>query len=62
MHIDGKRCDVHAQVHQLTGYSAHADQQGLVDWVKSMGDMPGEIRLVHGEDGAKRVLGKVLGI
>jgi len=62
VHIDGKRCDVHARVHQLTGYSAHADQQGLVDWVKSMGDMPGEIHLVHGEEGAKRALGKVLGI
>lgn len=61
VHIEGLRHDVRARVHQLTGYSAHADQQGLVDWVKSMGDMPGEIRLVHGEEGAKRALGKVLG-
>jgi len=27
-----------------------------------MGEMPGEIHLVHGEEGAKRALGKVLGI
>jgi predicted metal-dependent RNase len=27
----------------------HADQQTLCDWVKSMSEPPGEIRLVHGE-------------
>jgi predicted metal-dependent RNase len=45
-----------AAIHRLTGYSAHADQQNLCDWVKSMPEPPGEIRLVHGEPEAQRTL------
>jgi metallo-beta-lactamase family protein len=60
VYLDGERRDIHARVHQLTGYSAHADQRGLVEWVRAMGEMPKEIRLVHGEEGAKRGLLDVL--
>jgi metallo-beta-lactamase family protein len=60
VYVDGERRDIHARVHQLTGYSAHADQRGLVEWVRAMGELPKEIRLVHGEEGAKRELGGVL--
>lgn len=49
-------------VHTLSGYSAHADQAGLVDWVMSMGEVPKEIRLVHGEVNARKILAKALGI
>lgn len=62
MHIDGNRVDIRAKVHRLTGYSAHADQKGLVDWVKGMGEKPVEIRLVHGEEDGKRGLGCVTGL
>lgn len=41
VHIDGDRVDIRAKVHRLTGYSAHADQQGLVDWVHGMGGQAG---------------------
>jgi metallo-beta-lactamase family protein len=58
--IDGERHDIHARIHALTGYSAHADQQGLVAWVRGMGEMPKEIRLVHGEESAKRGLSDAL--
>jgi metallo-beta-lactamase family protein len=60
VYLDGERRDIHARVHQLTGYSAHADQRGLAEWVRAMGEMPKEIRLVHGEEGAKRGLLDVL--
>ncbi|WP_321417393.1 MBL fold metallo-hydrolase [uncultured Desulfobacter sp.] len=53
---------VQARVHRLSGYSAHADQAELVDWVRSMGEAPKEIRLVHGEAGARKALAKALGI
>jgi metallo-beta-lactamase family protein len=43
------RTPAKAAIHRLSGYSAHADQQTLCDWVKSMPEPPGEIRLVHGE-------------
>lgn len=62
MHIDEDRVNIMAKVHRLTGYSAHADQKGLVDWVKGMGDTPGEIRLVHGEEEGKKGLARALGI
>ncbi len=55
-----KRVPVKAGVYSLSGYSAHADQKGLVDWVKSMPEPPEEIRLVYGEDDARRALAGVL--
>lgn len=54
--LDGKRYDIKAEVHQLSGYSAHADQSDLIRFVEGMKEKPGMIRLVHGEDDAKRVL------
>ena len=43
-----------------TGYSAHADQNMLVSWVKSMPSPPKEIRLVHGEYKARNALAQKL--
>lgn len=54
--LDGKRFDIRARVETIGGYSAHADQQGLVNFVKGMKHKPREIRLVHGHAGAKRAL------
>ena len=51
-----KQLPVKAGIHTLTAYSAHADQQMLVDWVRAMPEPPKEIRLVHGEDAARRAL------
>ena len=47
-------------MHTLTGYSAHADQKGLVDWIASMDQKPGKIKLVHGETPARQALAEVL--
>jgi len=58
--FDGKRYDIRAGVHSIGGYSAHADQAGLVAFVTAMEEWPGEIRLVHGEEGAKNALQQVL--
>jgi len=43
------RSPAKAAIHRMTGYSAHADQQTLCNWVASMPKPPDEIRLVHGE-------------
>ena len=40
----------------LCGYSAHADQKDLVNFVKRMRVRPSKIRIVHGDDGAKLAL------
>ncbi|MGM0767034.1 MAG: MBL fold metallo-hydrolase RNA specificity domain-containing protein [Pseudomonadota bacterium] len=54
--LDGERHDIRAQVHQVGGYSAHAGQADLVRFVEGMGQKPSEIRIVHGDPGAKRAL------
>lgn len=58
--LDGEMHTVRAGVSTLGGYSAHADQQGLVEFVLGIPSWPGEIRLVHGESGAKNALRKRL--
>ncbi len=58
--LDGLRIPIRARVHTLTGYSAHADQKGLIDWVARMERKPDRITLVHGEDHARQALAKQL--
>ena len=54
--MDGECYAIRAGIHQLSGYSAHADQAGLVNFVKGMRGKPSEIRIVHGDQDAKQVL------
>jgi len=54
--LDGRSYPIRANVHTLGGYSAHADQKNLLDYVQQMPHPPGEIVLVHGEPDAKRAL------
>lgn len=54
--LDGERYAIRAGVHTLGGYSAHADRNGLLGFVRRMRRKPREIRLVHGDEAAKRVL------
>ncbi len=58
--LDGERKTIKARVHTLSGYSAHADQKGLIDWIESMPDKPGAVKLVHGETQARGALAEVL--
>ena len=57
-----KQTPVKAGIHTLTGYSAHADQNTLVNWVKSMPEPPAQIHLVHGESSARKALSIKLGL
>ncbi|PKM33511.1 MAG: MBL fold hydrolase [Gammaproteobacteria bacterium HGW-Gammaproteobacteria-12] len=58
--FDGQRYDIRAQVHTIGGYSAHADQKGLVSFVTRMTHWPSEVRIVHGELDAKQQFSTVL--
>ncbi len=58
--LDGARYTIRAGVHTLSGYSAHADQYNLINFIKRMRKPPREIRLVHGDERAKQVLKKSL--
>lgn len=54
--IEGKRIDIKAKVHTISGYSAHADQNGLINFVKRMRHQPKHIKIVHGDESAKQSL------
>lgn len=54
--LDGKKFTIRADVHHLTGYSAHGDQEDLIDFVEGFQTGPKQIRLVHGEYQAKKTL------
>lgn len=58
--LDLEQFSIHAGVTTIGGYIAHADQQGLVDFVTGMNYWPAEVRLVHGEAQPKKVLKNVL--
>lgn len=54
--LDGERFDIRARIHQVGGYSAHAGQSDLVRFVSGIEPPPSEIRIVHGDTGAKELL------
>jgi metallo-beta-lactamase family protein len=54
--LDEQKFIIQAQVHTLSGYSAHAGQKDLLNFVKRMRKPPKEIRIVHGDSLAKQVL------
>lgn len=58
VYIDGNRIDIKAKVHSISGYSAHADQRGLINFVKRMRHKPQHIKIVHGDEYAKEALAK----
>jgi len=55
LHLWGERIQVNAKVHTVGGFSAHADQQGLITWYQQFSDKP-QLVLVHGEEEAQKVL------
>lgn len=47
--IHGEEVAVEAQIEQISGYSGHADQKGLLDWMSSIQELGGNVFVVHGE-------------
>ena len=58
--IDGERVQIRAGIHSLSGYSAHADRDDLTRFVTRMRHLPGEVRLVHGEDSVRAAFARHL--
>ncbi|MBK5214346.1 MAG: MBL fold metallo-hydrolase [Flavobacteriaceae bacterium] len=52
----GKQYPVKAEIHHIESLSAHADQQGLLDWTSNIKNKPEETFLIHGEPTAQDVL------
>jgi metallo-beta-lactamase family protein len=51
VHILGEEIAVRAGVYTINGFSAHADQKELLEWISSFTSMP-EVFIVHGEENA----------
>jgi metallo-beta-lactamase family protein len=58
--LDGEHFDIRAQVHTISGYSAHADQAGLIGFVRNMKRKPRQVWLVHGDPEASAALAERL--
>ena len=54
--IGGDKISVRAQIHTLGGFSAHAGQTQLLDWLAHFNEPKPRLYLVHGEEDAKKVL------
>ncbi|MCA4015315.1 MBL fold metallo-hydrolase [Vibrio vulnificus] len=51
--IEHEMVEVRAQIHTMSGYSAHADQADLLAFIQGVAQKPKEIHLIHGEEEAK---------
>ncbi len=58
--IHGRQYRVQAEVRQITGFSAHADQDGLMEWLQAFERAPRRIFLTHGEESAAETLAGVI--
>ena len=54
----GEQIRVNAEIHNLEGFSGHADKNGLLDWLAGFEKEPKHIFLVHGEESAKESFAK----
>lgn len=58
--IMGKEVHVRASVHTIGGLSAHADQAGLLNWIRGFKVIPKKIFVIHGEANASDNFASVL--
>jgi metallo-beta-lactamase family protein len=56
VNILGEPVPRRAEVHSLEGFSAHADQREILEWVGRLDPVPRRIFLVHGEKEAAETL------
>jgi metallo-beta-lactamase family protein len=54
--LEGEHIEVKAMIRSIGGYSAHADQQDLLNFVSRMRRWPSLIRIIHGERKARQTL------
>ncbi|MBM3997927.1 MAG: MBL fold metallo-hydrolase [Planctomycetes bacterium] len=58
--IHGRAFRVRADVRQISGFSAHADQGGLLRWLGAFRRPPHRVFLTHGEESASKGLADVI--
>ncbi len=58
--VMGERIAVKAKVHTLGGFSAHAGQTELLEWLRPMAGATPRVILNHGEDAARHALAETI--
>lgn len=58
--IFGEEVAVRASIHTLGGFSAHADQRGLLEWFDVVAPSKPRLIITHGEDGARKALADLI--
>ncbi len=58
--IMGEQINVQAQIDSIAGFSAHADQNGLLDWISHFDKAPRGLFIIHGENGAQQTLADLI--
>ena len=58
--IFGEEIKVNAQIHVLEGFSGHADQGELIQWMRNFKKKPQKVFLVHGEQEALHTLSDLI--
>ncbi len=56
----GEEVPVKASIHTIGGLSAHADQAGLLDWLRGFEKAPSTVFVVHGEPESSSVLAECI--
>jgi metallo-beta-lactamase family protein len=58
--IHGEEVAVRADIVKIEGFSSHADQKGLLEWLKAFKKKPEKLFLVHGETDSLETLQRVI--
>jgi len=58
--IHGEKVAVRADIRNIEAFSAHADQAGLMSWLKGFAKLPQKVILVHGEETSQQVLADLI--
>jgi len=55
VHILGEDFEVNAQIYTINGFSSHADQKELIEWITALKFKPQKVCLVHGDEDVMNV-------
>ncbi|MEA4849330.1 MAG: MBL fold metallo-hydrolase RNA specificity domain-containing protein, partial [Clostridiaceae bacterium] len=58
--IFGEEIRINCKVYSIEGFSGHADQRGLLEWVGAFKKKPKKVFLVHGEENSLKELSKLM--
>ncbi len=56
----GEDISIRSKIYSIEGFSGHADQLGLLEWLKGFKKKPAKVFLTHGEEEALEVFSKLI--